>query len=558
MRHERTTVVALRRAACAATAVALSVAMLTACSSENNREDGQDGALVEVLDTLPAATGGVEKLTWALPFGEPTDLDPIQLADTSKLTVGSNVCDNLLEHKVDRTVGPSLASEWSYSEDRKSLTFELRTDVKFSNGNSMTAEDVQFSLARHLDPAEGSSFIRSTYRNVQSVEVSGPHSVTVKFSAPDAIFLQMMSVTPGAIIEKAFAEDAGTSFGSPQGGIMCAGAFMIEEWKAGTSITLVPNPHYWKPDAAPLADEVELRFISDATALVQAIKSGAIDGTWGVPPTQVAGLQSSSPGSVFFGTSARMYQIYTIAPGPMEDPNLRQALSLVIDRDAIAKSVFKGTGRANTSIVPETLWPAGKAESIWTEANEQLPVKSTPNLEAAKALVEASDYDGRDLVLVSIAGLREMKDMSTYIQQQAGKVGINIKIQEIQPAANASVFRDPTARVGMDMVMNSGALNELSPLNYPRMAVAADGPYNLVHYSSSAVDSLIADSTLRATEVEQAEAATEAQAIYMADIPVIPLVNPYEILYLRDGLTGTVPSNVYLFRPSLASIGTSD
>ena len=147
----------------------------------------------------PAATNQVDSLTWAT-RGEPGTLDSGSAFGGNSLVILGNVCESLVTMAEDNTIEPLLASKVDHP-DPTTYVFTLRTDVKFFDGSTMTADDVVFSLKRTLDPATG-SFFGSYGKTVASVEATGTDEVTVKLTRPDPVFYQMLASPMGQVVKK--------------------------------------------------------------------------------------------------------------------------------------------------------------------------------------------------------------------------------------------------------------------------------------------------------------------------------------------------------------------
>lgn len=503
---------------------------------------------------LPAAKGQMDLLKWGVPYGEPASLDPARGNDNSPAFIASNTCDGLLRLTPDYGLQPGLAESWSFGADGKTLTFRLRSGIRFSDGSALTADDVVFSLSRHMDPAVGSVYGSSVYGNVESVKASGPAEVTVSFKRPDALFLSGMSNVSGYIISKAAAKAAGTAFGSARGLPVCTGAYKIDEWTPGSGIRLSKNPNFWDDAYRPHAARVSLQFISDAAALTQALKAGAIDGSYEVPPGAIAALQNA-PGTIHFGASPVTLFVYTVAPGPMQDVNLRRALDKLIDRDAIAQRVYYKAATASNLMVPPILW-GGPKRSIYEAAAAKLPSTGV-DLKGARADLAKVPPLTRPLKLIITAGNEPMRLISALLIDQARQLGIEIKVEQIQPTDNAALFSNAEfrARFNADLIMINGWSAIAEPLFYPRRVVLPGGIFNLVGYKNDQVAADVTAGIEAFDDDKRAQLFTKAQAIYELDKPILPIVNLREVLFLRNGLTGATTSFAYLYTPSLAHIG---
>ncbi len=535
-----------RRAAGLGIAASVTAALLAAAAA----------AEAEVLESrLPAASGRMDLLKWGVPYGEPASLDPARGNDNSPAFVASNTCDGLLRLTPDYGLEPGLAESWEFGADNRTLTFHLRDGIRFSDGSPLTVDDVVFSLSRHMDPAVGSVYASSVYGNVERIEASGPAEVTVHFKAPDALFLSGMSNISGLVVSRAAAEAAGAGFGSPGGLPVCTGVYKIDEWVPGSGIALSENPHFWDDAHRPHAARVSLQFISDAASLTQALKAGAIDGSYEVPPAAIAPLQDAA-GSIHFGPSPVMLFVYAVGPGPMQDVNLRRALDKLIDRAAIAERVYHGAAVADGRMVPPILWGEGPARPVYEAAAADL-AQGGADLEGARADLAMAPPLGRPLKLIITAGNEPMRLVATLLMDQARELGIEIEVEQIQPTDNAALFGNAEFRTRFkaDLIMINGWSAIAEPLFYPRRVVLPGGIFNLVGYEDPEVTEAVTTGIQTFNPEARARLFAAAQARYEPDKPLLPIVNLREVLFLRDGLTGATTSFAYLYSPSLAHIG---
>ncbi len=507
----------------------------------------------QLQNETPPAQGSMDLLRWAAPFGEPPTLDPAKGADNSIYLVNYNICDTMLKLNPDYSQSPGLAESWEYGPDHLSLTFRVRQGVSFSDGSPLTAEDVHFSLARHMDPELASLYRSTVFPNVESVAVSGPDSVTVTFRRPDEMFLNSMATPAGIILKKDFVEASGSAYGSPQNGQICTGAYRIEQWNSGANVVLAANPHYWDADNQPHAQKIDLQFVSDSVALTQALLSGALDGSYEIPPSAIAPL-GAAPGTLYYGPSPQMFHLYPVAPGPMADPRMRQAFSMLIDRETIADKVYHGSASANYAMVPPVLWN-GEALPVLQASYDRIRAGMRYDVEAARQLIDQIPDRPDRLTLVTLTGNEQMRLAATLLQQLAAEVGIDLTIKEIMPAQNATYFFDANARAGVDLIMNQGYSVAPDELYYPSRVVLPEGVFNLARYDNPEVARLLYGARAEFDAARRAEIFVEAQEIYEPAQVIIPIANMHEVLYLREGLTGAVTSYAYLFSSSLARIG---
>lgn len=199
-------------------------------------------------------------LTVAL-TGEPSNLDFTKTAGAAiPQALMANIYEGLVKIDQEGKIQPGLAESWTLSEDRKSYTFALRKDVKFSNGEAFTAADVKFSLER-VKSAWVSS-LKKKMDVVDAVNVVNDTEVTVVLSRPSNAWLFDLGTPVGAMFDPSGVADlANTAIGT--------GPFTIESWKRGEAIKMAARDGYW--GTAPKVKTVTLRYFADATATTNEI-----------------------------------------------------------------------------------------------------------------------------------------------------------------------------------------------------------------------------------------------------------------------------------------------
>jgi peptide/nickel transport system substrate-binding protein len=530
---------------------------LAACSSSNDSTSGSEtsGLTSAVVLTSPEAKGPIDTLDWDLPYGEPTTLDYVKAADYGPDMVVSNLCDSLLRLEPDYSSSPSLATSWKTSSDHLTTTFTLRTDVKFWDGHPMTPEDVVYSLERNLDP-KNEPVNGAFFENVKSITAKGNDQVVVTFSKPDELFIKEMATVAGQVSEKAYTESKGSKYGSAEGGVMCSGPFELDSWTPGQNITLAANTDYWNPDLRPLASKVVLHFISDTSTLAQAIKSGEIQGAYELPPAILPAVEQSGAGSVYQGRSLQVYELGPNGPGPMEDQKLRQALGMVIDREALAQVVFHGAADANYTLIPPPAWDP-TALDVYQKAYDAIPHPDGTDIDAAKQLIAGDPNASATIVLAIGAGNQTGVDTATLIQQEAAQIGLKIEIKQMQPLEFSTAFFDANARKGVDLMLTQGWVDVPDPLDYLGLIVLPNSYFNWIGLKNDKVAALVDKARSNYDDQQRAMQITQAQASYEPTQPEIPMLALHELAYLSNDVTGAPISFAYIFEPSLATVGSA-
>ncbi|MEU0743513.1 ABC transporter substrate-binding protein [Streptomyces sp. NPDC006134] len=528
---------------------------LSACTSGGGSPGGPPASGAPKLTaTTPAAAGTLDEVTWNLPLGEPTTLDPAKAGDYSPSTVVSNLCDPLLRLKPDYSIAPGLATGWR-RPDPKTLVLDLREDVRFWDGTPMTAQDVVASLSRQRDPAT-QGVNAPVLAAVSSIAASGTHQVTVRFKAPDELFLKYLVNGFGAVNKASYLKKAEGSYGTARGGLMCTGPFKLAGWKPGESVTLVRNTGYWDTSLRPRVKKLTFTFVTDHSTLTGALLSGQIDGSYEIPSTVARALRRSDAGTLYHGPSAQTVFISPTGPSsPLADPRLTRALSLVLDRDALVKNVFDGAAHTQKTFIPSFVWRGGEAADVYAEGYAALPAVPEPDEAAARKLVEEAAPKRRTLTVAMGAGDQQSLQILTFVQAAAKRIGLKVVIRQLQPTQMSGLFYNPSLRRGLDATMALGYVEIPDPLSYAEMFTSPASPMNWTRYDNPEVTSLLTRARAALDPRESAELFTRAQALYSEDLPLVPIACPHERLFLNKRLSGAPASFAYLNMPWAAQLG---
>ncbi|MDH6454340.1 MULTISPECIES: ABC transporter substrate-binding protein [unclassified Streptomyces] len=529
--------------------LALAASTLTACSGGSS--GGQKPVSADdLIPSLPAAKGDVDRITWNLTGGEPETLDPANAATPQSGQVVRNLCDSLLTLDAKFNVKPNLASYDQQSPTKLVLT--IRPDTKFWDGSTVTAEDVAFSLRRAADPSKVASYL---FANVDSIKATAADKVTVTFKQPDEMFTSELANM--VVLKKTFAAKAGSKLGTPAGGLMCSGPFKLDKWTSGDSITMSRNDAYWNRERRPFAKSVKFTFVTDATSLAQSLNAGEIDGAYELSASSVPALQKSKKGRLVFGLSPQSMNIYVARPdGVMADGDLRAALQRMIDREALAKAVYHGAATPLYTMTTPATWPNAQ-RAAYEKAYKAFETARSYDMDAAKKLVKSSSYKGQQIVLAIAAGDDTQSRTAQLLQQQGREAGLTIKIQSMQPLVYAQAGYDASKRKGVDLMLSSNFSATPDPLETIGFTFLPKQTYNYVNYDDPQATKLFDDARSTFDGTQRAEKIIEMQALYEKADAVIPLVSTNTTTFLNDRLTGAITSFAYWSMPQMAYVGAT-
>jgi len=288
------------------------------------------------LAILSTAAAAQTDITVAIQL-EPPNLDPTGgAAQAIDSVLYSNVFEGLTRFMADGSVVAGLAESWEISADGLVYTFALHDGVLFHDGTTMDAEDVKFSLDR-ARADDSTNAQKGLFADIADVTVVDPLTVQVTLTQPNGMFLFNMAWGDAVIVAP---ESIETIASNPIG----TGAFTFGDWVQGDRLELTRNDAYW--GAAPALESATFRFISDPTAAFAAVMAEDVDAFVGFPaPENLPQFEADPRFQVLVGNTEgeTILSINNKMP-PFDNPLVRKAVSLAIDRQAIIDGAMFGYG----------------------------------------------------------------------------------------------------------------------------------------------------------------------------------------------------------------------
>jgi peptide/nickel transport system substrate-binding protein len=310
---------------------------------------------------------------------------------------------------------PLLANTWSFGGDGLTLTFRLRGGA-WSDGTPITANDVRFTWKAQTSPevAWPGASSKERIKDVRAVDAT-----TVEFVF-DRAYPEMLAdaveggIVPEHVFGKVPFKDWRTHDWSTAG--IGSGPFLLSSWKPGEEIALVRNPRYLDP-VRPYVDGVVVRVVPDMGNLQTQLLSGSVDLIDGVSPADAKRLDGARGASLIpYDNPMFDYIGWNGAKPPFDDPAVRRALTLAIDREAVVDDLLFGYGRVSAGPLLSGWWPADATLKPWPYDPQE-----------AERILTQKGY-GRDhplkLELMSNAGNRLREAVAVKVQEQLAKVGV--------------------------------------------------------------------------------------------------------------------------------------
>jgi peptide/nickel transport system substrate-binding protein len=399
------------------------------------------GLALTLLAGAPASaqkSGGTLRIQH---WDSPASMSIHEEATYSTVVPNMGVMNNLVLYKQDvkqnslQSIVPELATEWSWSEDGKELTFKLRQGVKWHDGKPFTAADVKCTWELLLGVAKDrlrGNPRKAWYRNLEMVTTNGDHEATFHLKRPQPAFITLLAsgyspvypchVTPAQMRQ----HPIGT------------GPFKFVEFKPNEHIKVVKNPDYWKP-GRPYLDAIEYTIVPNRSTAILAFVAGNFDMTWPflLSANLVKDIQSQKAGAVceMATNNGTINLLVNRDKPPFDHADLRRAMMLTLDRKSFIEIITQGDGKIGGAMLPppEGLWGM-PAEMLATVPGYGPDVAK--NRAEARQLMEKLGYgpNKRLEVKVSTRNVPTYRDPAVILIDQLKEIYIDGVLDTVETA----------------------------------------------------------------------------------------------------------------------------
>ena len=447
-------------------------------------------------------------------------LDPHKTVKAGTREVMFNVFEGLMKPTPDGDLTPAIAEKYEVSEDRRTYTFHLREGVQFHNGETVTAEDVVYSIQRCAAATETGIVQVEAFSVIEDLKAVDERTVSITISEPSNEFISYMTtaVLPAGY-DKQDTDPVGT------------GPFKFVSRTAQDSVVLEKFNEYWGTPAQ--LDKVTLKIMENADSLMMSLQSGAIDLCAHLTSTQVAQLGDDF--DVAEGTMNLVQAMYlNNAVAPFDDVRVRQALCYAVDKQAIIDIAFDGYG----SPIGSSMYPAfGKY------FDDSLTNYYTKDVEKAKALLAEAGYpDGFDMTITVPSNYKPHMDTAEVLVQQLAQIGVNAAIEPIEWESWVSdvyVGRQfQSTVVGVDAsTMTARALLERFTSDYGK---------NFINYNNAEYDALFQQTLTAYDDAEQTAIYKQMLANLTENAANVYIQDLADLVAVRKGVEGVTFYPIYV------------
>ena len=457
---------------------------------------------------------------------DPDALDPATGTSFTGRIVFAALCDKLIDIDEKIEFVPQLARSWAWSPDGLTLTFRLRDDVVFHDGERFDAQAAKINLERYRNAAE--SRRKAELKPVAAIEATDATTLILRLSEPSAPLLAVLADRAGMMMSpKALAEAGPRIAANP----VCSGPFKFARRVPLERIVLDRFDRYWNA-AAVHVDSVTFTMIPDNSVRLVNLRAGQLDLVERIAPSDVKTVRSDARLKLATVTGLA-YQSILInvghgekAAGPLgRSAKVREAFEAALDRGIINQVALEGLFIANNQ--PEA------PGSTYHFADLVPPAR---NPAAARALLRAAGHE-RFAFTLKVSNLPVESQVAQIIQAMAAEGGFDIRIEQMESSAMVAA----TQRGDYDAAIAIWS-GRPDPDGNVAIWLASDGFLNWGRYASGPVDAALA-AARRSNDTATRQAQYRlAAAAWMADRPHLFLYHHRWFWGLRAGLEGFVPS----------------
>lgn len=526
------------------------LALATACGSGSAPAGKKAPAVKDWATTTPRATGNLDSVNWNLIL-EPTTLDPQQADNYGVNDVLANMCESLQTLNPDFSIGDGLAS-LKVEDGGKRLVYAIDAKARFWDGQPVTGADAAFSLTRAWHPsAQQAPRYDHYFKAVTAVRATGPREVTVDLKHPDLLFQKMMATFAGSVVQARYSK-AHPDYGKPTVPPMCSGPYTFKSWKTGSALTLERNEKYWRGVTAKTR-QVKFSFLQGDSSQTRALTGGAIQGMYQPPTSALSTL--GSHGKVYYGKSLiSFYLVPTAKTGPLQDPRIRKALFLALNRTAVARTAFGGGAVASRSMLPADVY--GPVEATRSEGTGGSP----DEIAQAKKLVKEAGSPKGKIVLAGAPAISDTLTQTLQALAEAGqKIGLDTTYKPVALGQFYDLFSGPKGwkSTGADAFGSQWSLPVADPQALYSVWGSPEDSSNYSQFTDSAASELIRRAAAEGNTGRREALLGQADERLFDRLPWIPVVDVANVLYLSDSVTGPPASFVNWYSPWAQQLGST-
>jgi len=461
---------------------------------------------------------------------DPESVDPHKSRSVQAAEVLRDIGEGLLSYSATGELVGGAAEEWTVSEDGLTYTFHLRGGAHWSNGDTVTAEDFVFSFRRLVDPDTAAFYAQmlGSIVNAQAivagekppsdlgVDAVDERTLVITLDQPTPYLLSLLTypstfpVHPGSIAQH------GDAFSRP-GNLLSNGAYTLDAWEPGSVLKLSRNEQYWNNDETAI-DVVNHHVLTQEMTELNRYRAGEIDITGSVPPDSFQQVRSERPAELHIAPYLGVYYYgFNLTKPPFKDnPQLRAALSMAIDRDVLVEKI---TGRGEE---PAYSWVPPGVDNYEPRRLAYADMSQDERNAHARRLVHEAGYGPDNPLQIELRYNTSDTEQRMALAIQSmwkGALGVETTLinEEFQVLLANTQAREVT------QVFRSAWIGDYNDAHTFLNIMEGGNPANQPAYASEEYDSLMQRAAQQVDLGRRRLWLEEAERVLLADHPVIPL-----------------------------------
>ena len=481
----------------------------------------------------------------------PITLDPAISGEMSSHVYVMHLYSGLVGLDSELRIEPDIATGWTVSDDGTRYIFELRDDVRFHSGRTVTAADFKYSWERACSPATGSrtaaiylgdivgarEMLEGKATGLSGVTVLDDTTLQVDIVSPRSFFIDKLSYPTAYVVDRETVARGADWWRQPNG----TGPFELSRWEPGSMLELRRNDEYY--GAAPLVEAVQ--FLLLAGVPMSLYEQGAIDA---VSVSSAYFEQVTDPANplhldLISAPELSVYYIgFNVTEPPFDDVNVRLAFCHAVDRGRVVTALFKDSLAVAGGVLPEGL--PGYDAALQ-------PYRYDP--EYARELLASSSYGSAEAlppVTITVSGYANNvpSDIAAAIAGWRENLGVEVSVRQLEPDVFLYYLEEER-----DQAFSMGWVADYpSPHNFLATLFGVGESYNISGYSNPELERLLRMAAEEVDEERRLEIYQEAERVVVADAPCLPMTYGTNHVLVKPYVTGFVPNALGI--PDLATV----
>ena len=495
--------------------------------SEENSSVGKSSNVAPGLESNSGSSSGSKENVFRINFSDPPTFDPHLVTDTTSASIIVEIFSGLVTLNKDLDIIPDLAESWEVSDDGTVYTFNLREDIKFSNGENVTAQDFKWSIERSANPDTG-SYNADVYlgdiigvkevidsnggiQEVEGVKAIDDKTLEITIDSPKTYFLAKLTYPTAFVLSQKYLESMGDDWiDSPVG----TGPFVLQEYQIGQILKLKRNDLYWgeksKVDGVimNLAGGVSMAMYENDEIDITGISMLDLERVKDPNDPLSKDLVDVPPQFTL------SYIGFNVNMAPFDDENFRKALSHAVDKELIADKIYSGLTKPAYAVIPPG-FPGYSPSIKGLDFNPEL----------AKDYLSKSKYAepaNRPRIIVTIPGTGGSPGMDTEVISDMWRetLGVEVEIQQVEWAT----YLQDMNRKRLQVWAGSGWQADYpDPQDFIDILFYSESDVNHGNYKNEKVDDLILEARTELDQNRRFLLYNQAEQIVVDEAPIFPL-----------------------------------